>query len=110
MGGGRVNGSSFDRADPSGRLCFVPGVRIAGYRAHSLIHALAPYVLAYPRFTIHDATGAIGGTHASIGRAVKAMVACEILEDAGPMGQEHLYQAPDALTVFDKGWRSGVPT
>lgn len=101
--------ANLGRLDALAALLAAWRARTRTRRSHSMIHGLVPYALAHPRFTVRDARAALGGTHASIGRAIKELVQAGILEDAGIRGQEHLYQALEVLEVFDMAWRQRAP-
>lgn len=74
----------------------------AGFRSHSLVHRLVPWVLTRPAFTVKDALAGIGsGTFASVNTAVGRLVALGIVEPVQAPGRERLFIAPDVIGLFD---------
>jgi Fic family protein len=74
----------------------------AGFRSHSLVHRLVPWVLTKPAFTVRDALTGIGsGTFASVNMAVGRLAALGIVEASEAPGRERLFIAPDVIGLFD---------
>jgi Fic family protein len=73
-----------------------------GFRSHSLVHRLVPWVLTRPAFTVRDALTGIGsGTFASVNTAVGRLAALGIVEPSEAPGRERLFIAPDIIGLFD---------
>lgn len=78
----------------------------ASYRRHGVIHALVPWIIAHPKFTVADARRGIGrGTHPAMSGAIRELIDLGLVGPAGAKGQERLYQAPPVIDLFEK-----VPT
>lgn len=75
---------------------------ISKYRSDSIIHALAPFALTQPAFTIADALYAIGGTFASINTAAARLVDIGVLKIAKGARRDRLFQAFQVLDLFDR--------
>jgi Fic family protein len=75
---------------------------VAGFRADSLVHKLAPFALTRPVFTIEDARRAIGGTFASVNTAAAHLVDAGILVIADHAQRDRLFLATAVLDIFDR--------
>jgi Fic family protein len=75
---------------------------ISKYRSDSIIHALAPFALTQPAFTIADALRAVGGTFASVNTAAVRLVDIGILRTAKGARRDRLFQATQVLDLFDR--------
>jgi Fic family protein len=75
---------------------------VAGFRADSMVHKLAPFALTRPVFTIEDARRAIGGTFASVNTAAAHLVEAGILIIADHARRDRMFLAGSVLDVFDR--------
>ncbi len=75
----------------------------ARYRRHGVIHDLAPWIIAHPKFTVADAIRGIGrGTHPAVSRAVRELINLNLIAPAGAKGHERLFEATRVIRLFDK--------
>jgi len=74
--------------------------RTRGIRAHAVAHALVPWALLHPKFTVRDAVTATGRTPAAVNAAVRQLVERDIVVQAGDAGRDRLFVAPEVLALF----------
>jgi Fic family protein len=78
----------------------------AAFRADSMVHALVPFALTRPVFTVRDALDAIGGTFASVNTAATRLVEAGVLTISNGTRRDRLFQAGAVLEIFDR-FRAG---
>ncbi len=74
----------------------------AGFRADSMVHALVPFALTRPVFTVRDALDAVGGTFASVNTAATRLVEAGVLTVSNGARRDRLFQAGAVLEIFDR--------
>jgi Fic family protein len=82
----------------------------ASFRADSMVHALVPFALTRPVFTVRDALDAVGGTFASVNTAATRLVEAGVLTISNGLRRDRLFQAGAVLAIFDRfraGWSAG---
>ncbi|WP_185961412.1 Fic family protein [Telmatospirillum sp. J64-1] len=72
-------------------------------RAHSIVHALVPWVLVTPTFTLRDARVAIGKdlSFQAMNTAVRRLESTGILKQVETSTKERLFIAPDVIRLFE---------
>jgi cell filamentation protein, protein adenylyltransferase len=78
----------------------------ATFRADSTVHALVPFALTRPVFTVRDALDAVGGTFASVNTAATRLVEAGVLTISNGARRDRLFQAGAVLEIFDR-FRAG---
>jgi Fic family protein len=78
----------------------------AGFRADSMVHALVPFALTRPVFTVRDALDAVGGTFASVNTATTRLVEAGVVTISNGTRRDRLFQAGAVLEIFDR-FRAG---
>jgi cell filamentation protein, protein adenylyltransferase len=78
----------------------------AGFRADSMVHALVPFALTRPVFTVRDALDAVGGTFASVNTAATRLAEAGVLAVSNGARRDRLFQAGTVLEIFDR-FRAG---
>jgi len=78
----------------------------ATFRADSMVHALLPFALTRPVFTVRDALDAVGGTFASVNTAATRLVEAGVLTISSGSRRDRLFQAGAVLGIFDR-FRAG---
>ncbi|MBV9969677.1 MAG: Fic family protein, partial [Xanthobacteraceae bacterium] len=78
----------------------------ARFRADSMVHALAPFALTRPVFTVRDALDAIGGTFVSVNTAATRLVDAGVLTIGNGAQRDRVFAAPAVLEIFDR-FRAG---
>jgi Fic family protein len=79
----------------------------AAFRADSMVHALVPFALTRPVFTVRDALDAVGGTFASVNTAATRLVEAGALTISNGTRRDRLFQAGAVLEIFDR-FRAGA--
>jgi Fic family protein len=74
----------------------------AGFRVDSMVHALVPFALTRPVFTVRDALDALGGTFASVNTAATRLVEAGVLTISNGSRRDRLFQAGAVLEIFDR--------
>ena len=74
----------------------------AAFRADSMVHALVPFTLTRPVFTVRDALDAVGGTFASVNTAATRLVEAGVLTISNGAQRDRLFQAGAVLEIFDR--------
>jgi hypothetical protein len=67
-----------------------------------MVHALVPFALTRPAFTVRDALDAIGGTFASVNTAATRLVDAGVLTISNGAQRDRLFQAGGVLEIFDR--------
>ena len=71
-----------------------------------MVHALVPFALTRPVFTVRDALDAVGGTFASVNTAATRLVEAGVLTISNGAQRDRLFQAGAVLEIFDR-FRAG---
>jgi hypothetical protein len=99
---GRSAAANLDRLTRLTEIAAAWRGAVAGFRADSMVHKLAPFALTRPVFTIEDARRAIGGTFASVNTAAAHLVDAGILVIADHARRDRMFLAGSVLDVFDR--------
>jgi hypothetical protein len=71
-------------------------------RAHSAVHALVPWIVTRPAFTVRDALAGLGrGTFASINGAIARLGDLGIVQPSGLSARDRLFTAPEVIGLFE---------